>query len=71
MKRIFSVLIIISILLSIYTCSPVTVMAKDDSFSASYIGTYDSSSPMSFDIYNVDIEQRTFTGQNMDSFLSI
>ncbi|MGN0528409.1 MAG: hypothetical protein ACI4IE_04680 [Eubacterium sp.] len=61
-KKIVSIIVVISMVFSVFASFPLEAEANNNSFSASYSGTYDSSSPMSFDIYNVDIEQRTFTG---------
>lgn len=60
-KKTISIFIIVSLMFSVFASFSLEAEANT-TFSASYSGTYDSSSPMSFDIYNVDIEQRTFTG---------
>lgn len=61
-KRTISLFIVMTLIFSIIVPFPIEAEANNNTFSASYSGTYDSSTPMSFDIYNVDIEQRTFTG---------
>ncbi|MGN1124458.1 MAG: hypothetical protein ACI4RR_08955 [Eubacterium sp.] len=62
MRRTVSIVVFIIFMVSVFASFPIEVEANNNVFTASYSGTYDSSTPMEFDIYNVDLSNNTFSG---------
>ena len=62
MKRTVSIVVFIIFMVSVFASFPIEAEANNNVFTSSYSGTYDASTPMEFDIYNVDLSNNTFSG---------
>lgn len=60
MKRTVSIVVFIIFMVSVFASFPIEAEANNNVFTSSYSGTYDASTPMEFDIYNVDLSNNTF-----------